>query len=65
MHASPAATLDQLVALAAALAAAAAEARQTGQQAPARELDYQHARVRAEVRTSCSVEQQVRGRVGS
>ena len=40
-------TVDQLTALAAALAAAAEEARQTGNLALARELDSQHARVRA------------------
>ena len=65
MHDTPAINLDQLVALAAALAAAAAEARQTGQQALARELDHQHARVRAEVRTTWSMEQPVQGRGGS
>ena len=52
-------------ALPTALAAAAAEVRQTGQQALARELGHQHARVRAEVRTAWSVEQPVRWRVGS
>ena len=62
MHECPAVTRDQLVALAAALAAAAGEARQTGQPALARELDSQHARVRAEVRTAQSMEQPVRGR---
>ena len=65
MRDSPAANHDQLVALAAALAAAALEARQTGQQALARELDHQHARVRAEVRTAWSMEQPIRGRGGS
>ena len=43
-------TVDQLTMLATALAAAAEEARQTGNLALARELDSQHARVRAEVR---------------
>ena len=43
-------TVEQLTALAAALAAAAEEARQTGNLALARELDSQHARVCAEAR---------------
>ena len=43
-------TVEQLTALAAALAAAAEEARQEGSLALARELDYQQAQVRAEAR---------------
>ena len=47
---TPSPTPDQLMALAAALATAAEEARQTAQLALARELDHQQARVRAELR---------------
>ena len=48
-------TVDQLTALAVVLAAAAEEARQAGNLALARELDSQHARVRAEARRKGAV----------